>query len=380
MSFRTRNQAVAAKVETTAGQDAGPTLAADAILLEDTQAAGNLENVDTNENTGALDDRGPIPAGGTRAFTGTGLLKGAGSAGAAPEQGVLLRGCGLAEYLLAAPIAGSLVAATTTALTLAAGDGTNAREGHLVTVGGVTRVVAGVAADVLTVYPPFPTAPAAGDGYEVKASALYRPASTSLETLTVKRWRKNGKAGEKAKLDVIRGAAGTVNLTVGVRQPARAAYQFNGLLQEPEDVDDPGLPVLDSVRPRPFLGATIALGGVMTKLNQLTFNLGNQVNQPDDPGDPMGYDVAGIVQRRCEGRINPPLALQSVRSVYQSWLTSGITSLWVMWGDQPGNIVSLYFPEILFTGSEEEDVNGYAHEGIPYRSVKADGGVFACFA
>lgn len=376
-AYRTKNQAVAAAVEATPGTDAVPTVGANAILLEDVRAAGNHEVVETNEHTGALDDRGPIQAGGTRNFTGTALMKGAGVAGVAPEAGVLYRGCGMAETLLPSPVAGT-AGAGTDATHLVLADATGIAPGMVVEVGAQVRVITAVVGSDATVYPAFSPAPAAGDAYTVRACALYRPASVALETLSLYRWRLNSGGGQ-AKLDRITGAAGTVNFSVAVRKPGRAAFDFRGLLHAPEDVADPGALVLDDVRPYPFLGATIVLGGVSTKVNTLTVDYGGTVTMPDNPLDAMGYDPAGLTARRVGGRINPPLALQSVRNAYAAWRDQTVTELWTTWGDSPGNRVSLYLPEVLYSGSEEEDVQGYAHEGIPFRSVAPDAGLFLCF-
>lgn len=377
-NYRTRNQAVAAIVETTPGEPANPTVAANAISLEDTTASGNLETVDTNENTGAIDDRGPIPAGGTRAFAGTALLKGSGTVGTAPEAGVLFRGCGMREVLLAANVTGTAVAASAETIELA--DALGVEVGQMIDAAGQVRVIAELAGAVATVYPPFAPALAAGAAYTVLGGAVYHPTSTGLETLTVRRWRKNSAVGGQAKLDEIPGAAGSFQLTLAVRQPGRVAFSFQGLLREPIDVVDPGLPTLDEVRPVPFLGADIFLGGLATKINTLTLNLNATASMPDNPLDDFGYDAAGITARRVEGRINPPLGLQSVRNAFQSWRDGKVSPLWIRYGTVPGNRVSIFIPELVYTGSEEEDVSGFAHEGLPFRSIRADAGVFIAFS
>ena len=41
-----------------------------------------------------------------------------------------------------------------------------------------------------------------------------------------------------------------------------------------------------------------------------------------------------------------------------------------------GNRVSFYCPAIHYTGEEEEDVNGFAHEGIPFAATGQDTGLY----
>ena len=50
--------------------------------------------------------------------------------------------------------------------------------------------------------------------------------------------------------------------------------------------------------------------------------------------------------------------------------------LWVNYGSTDGNRVSLYFPAIHYTGEEQEDINGLAHEGLPFAATGQDNGVY----
>ena len=305
-----------AKVETVSGTDAVPVVATDAVLVENPQSSPNLLVVETNEVTGTLDDRGPLPAGGSRPMTFDVWLKGAGTAGTAPEYGALLRGCAMLETLLAAPLTGTAVAAAAGTITLTAGAGTTVQIGMTVSITagtgiGQTRVITAKTGDVMTVFPDWTTIPTGGT-YTIAANAIYRPTSTDLKTVTIYRYRHRSDAG-LSKLDTVIGAGGTFTLSMPVRNPGRMSFNFQGQLVEPTDVAAPGAAVYDNVRPFPYLNAQTFLGtaaaAIPIKLNTLTFDMGDEVQLIDNPAQAFGYDAAGITRRRVSGRFNPPLEI-----------------------------------------------------------------------
>ncbi|EKE70894.1 hypothetical protein [Oceanibaculum indicum] len=385
-SFRTKNVITAAKVQAEVGTDAAPTVGDDAFLCEAVSANPSFENEDTDESTGVLDDRPSIAGGGFRPFDTTVHLKGSGSAGTAPEFAALLIGCAMAEYLLAADLVGTATAGTSS--TVSVPDITGVRAGMVLEITdgtgeGQRRVITGVTAGVnpagvLAVYPDFETDPDETSEITVRACALYVPASTSLKNITLRRWQKDS-AGGNSKLTSIVDAAGTANFTFAPRVTGKCQFQMRGRLSAPTDVADPGAPSLTSVRPVALVGAEIFLGGVATRFNQLTFNLGATVDQQDDPSDAYGYGEAGVTRRRMEGRINPPMALQSVRNAFASWLNGTTQAFWLNYGPAAGNRISLYAPELVYTGDEDEDVRGFAHSGLPFRAGGQDSGVHICF-
>lgn len=374
-NYRTKNQTVSAKVETTAGVDAVPTML-DAILCEDPQASYELETQDTNESTGSLDDRGPVVGGGRRGFTCAAYLKGSGLAGTAPEAGRLYRGCAMRESLLAAELTGTGTAATASSITVVSATGV--KVGMVIEVDTQQRVITAVNGLVLSVYPDFSPTPTA-KVYKVYANAHYQPASTALETLSIYRHRHHSTGG-LSKLDKVLGAAGTWELALSVRQAGRTTFNFSGLLTDPTDVAAPGSATYDATRPVAFVAADLVLSGVAVKANALSVNYGGTVTLSDDPSQAYGYGPAGVTARQVSGRINPPAALKSVRDALAAWKANQTSPIWARYGSATGNRLSIYIPAALYTGVEDEDVNGYQHEGLPFRAVGNDQGVYLSFA
>ena len=46
------------------------------------------------------------------------------------------------------------------------------------------------------------------------------------------------------------------------------------------------------------------------------------------------------------------------------------------YGTVAGNRVSIFIPRLLYGGPQEADMNGYAHESIPFRAIGSDTGMY----
>ena len=383
-AYRTQNRTVLAKIESASGTDAVPTVGANALRVEVPSFTPALDSLTTNEVTGALDDSAPIPGGGGAGLSMPVVLKGSGAAGTAPEWGVLMEGCGLAETLRAADLTGTAQAGAAGSITLAAA-ATGILVGEVIETTGGTgpgqrRVITAWdnGTKIALVTPNWTVTPDATTTYAVKANALYVPASVGLDTLTLHDYAHSSVSGQDSKRRTCIGAQGNAQFTLPARGLVRAQFDFSGKFTAPTDVAHPGAATYDAQKAIAFAGADIALGGASTRFNSLTFDLGNQVQLDDDPRDAFGVDVAAIVKRQLSGRINPPVALLSVRNVFADFLASTASSLWVRYGTVDGNKLSFYFPEIRYQVPADEDVTGNLHEGIPFVSEVTDGGVYIC--
>src|SRR5690606_24169647 len=146
----------------------------------------------------------------------------------------------------------------------------------------------------------------------------------------------------------------------------------------PDDVAKPADPVYQTADPAPFLSAKAYLGGAPVKINELTFDLGAAVDQPDNPAEAFGFDAAGVTTRTSTGRIVAAMTKLATRDAFQDMVDGPRKSLWVHWGPVPGRRISLFWPESRYTGNEQVDVRGFAAEGIPIRSVAPNAEIFIC--
>ena len=386
--YRTLNRTVLCKVESTSGTDAAPVVGTDAMACVSPTWQGGPETLDTDQEvTGALDVGAPIVGGGGASFSTSVYLKGSGTGGTAPEFSAALKAAGLALTTLAAAVTGTAQAGAASTITLAAGaSATNDfYKGEVIyTTGGTgsgqTRVITGYVGStkVATVTPAWTTTPDATTTYSVYACNVYIPASSSLVTATIYDYMHRADAGA-SRLRALLGGAATLQMQFANKQLPTAAFNFSGKFVTPTDPTAPSSPTLQSTRATAIIGVDCTLGGVSTKFSTMTIDTGNQVAVDDDPTDTYGMDIGGITRRKITGRINPPLDLLSVRNVWTSFLAGTETSLWLRWGSASGNRVSLLLPRIVYTGQENEDVNGFGHEGIPFAAVGSNTGMYLSF-
>lgn len=384
--YRTLNQLLLVKLEVTSGTDSSPALS-DAILIENPQSPADLQTIETNEVTGSLDARAPIPAGGWRNFSGRVYLKGSGSGGTAPEFDPLLQISTLAPTTLGVAVTGTAQAGAAGSITLASGASSTAniyKGVPITTTGGTgsgqTRIVTGYngTTKVATVHPDWDTNPDNTTTYSIPANVRYHAQSTTLKTATVARYLHRADGGN-SKLEKIVGACANAVFTLQARQGCFIDFTARGGLVAPEDVSNPGAPTYDDVRPLPLLGAYLHIDNATARLSNFTVDLGNEVTMEEDPGAAFGYDVAGITRRRMGGTLRLPKELESVRNAFTSWSTGAEAMLTARWGSVAGNRVALLVDNMVYTGVTDEDVDGFAYDSLPFRLNSADDSFYITF-
>lgn len=388
MSYRSRNQTLLAKVQADETIEETPTVGANAIKVRYPLGfAANFESIETDYVTGSLSRSAPQTGGGNVALAPRCYMKGAGTAGQAPEAGVLYRGCGMSETLTAAAVTGTATAGAASSITLAVGASAvdQAYRGMVIEITGGTgsgqrRVIKAYVGStrVATVFPAWDTTPDATSQYAIAANALYRPVSTGLEVLTL--WAYQHRNSGNSRLKRIKSAAGSFSIAVPVRGLVDQSFNFVGQLPAaPADVTHPGAATYQPAEPRPFINAQAYLGAAKVKFSECSIDLGAEVGQADDPEALYGYDIAGLTARAPSGRIMANLALNSVRDAFGDWLAGTARDLWLCWGPASGQRCSIYLPGIRYSGNEEGDVRGFAAEGLPFTARGEDAEAFLCF-
>ena len=373
--YRNRNQTVLVKIETTPGVDATPAVGSDAVLCEAPEVTRNLQNIETDEVTPALERRLPIPAGGEGAFNTRVWLHGPGATANPPECGRLLRACGLSETTVAADVTAAAVTGAPGSITLAAGSssvnefhtgrvisltgGTGAGQSRVITAyNGTTRVA--------SVHPNWAPTPDATSQYAIRAGTVYQQQSALLPTATVYRYRHRGDGGN-SKLDKVLGCVGNARLMLQVRGGCYWDLQFRGNLSAPADVAKPGAPTYQTPRPFPFLDATTHLNGTSIKLTSLEYDVGNQIIAEPDPNSEFGYDVCSIVDRQTGGTIIAPKELESTRNAFNSWRNSTGNLFSTIFGSAVGNRYAVLARNLVYQNQADQDQQGMAYDSLPFR-------------
>ncbi len=375
--YRTLNRAVLCKVESVSGTDASPTVGSNAVLVENPNSNLQLNTFETNEVTGALDARAPIPSTGNAGFSGRVYLHGSGSAGTVlPEVDPFLKACGFSPTAFAAAVTGTAQAGAASTITLASGASAsnNFYRGTVITTtggtgSGQTRQIKSYVGStkVATVTPAWSVTPDATTTYSIAPCHVYKQVSTSIPTVTIYEWLKRTDGGN-SKLRAQVGAAGTFTMSVQSGQGCYFDFQMTGSLVQPTDASDPGDATYQTNRPIAFVDAiNVALDGTSIALDGFTFDAGNEVQQIGDPRADFGLGIAGITRRRAGGTFRAPTELEATRNVFSSWSGGTEAVLSMVWGATAGNRFAILSDHMVYSGASDADVNGFLYTETPYR-------------
>lgn len=383
-----RDRVLLAEIEVTPGTDPTPAIGSNAFRCE--VGGGiryNLSLEDPDEYTGTLDDEGGSPNGGFAGFSGTVLMRGSGVPETPPEFDALLRSCGLAATATGAAVSGTTQAIAAGSITLASSGTSSSNDAYIgmpITAdpdgnGNQTRLVRAYngTTKVALLDRNWTGTPSGTPTYTIPKNVRYRPASSGLENVTIWDYM-NRRDGGSSRLKKLNGGAGNLSINLAPRQSGRISFEHRGLLLAPTDVSAPGTPTLAAVQPPPFLAATIYAGGVQAKLSSAEITLGAEVSQVDDATAEFGYGLAGVTGRQVGGRLVLPQELLSNRNAFAAWRDQTEAVFSAIWGATAGNRWALLLPRIRYSGATDENVSGFAHEGLPFRAVGLNKGMVLC--
>lgn len=385
--FRFKNRVLAAKVETTPGVDAVPTVGSNAVYIEDPRWPPNLQTVRTNEATGSLDTPAPTPAGGSRNFTGRTYIHGAGTAGQPVDYDALLQGATFGTRATAAAVTGTAQAGAAATITLAAGASAvdNFYKGMMISLTGGTgsgqlrpiiRYVGST--KVATVQPNWTTTPDATSAYSILANYRYATQSASLKNISVYGWARASDGGN-AKLGKILGAAFNPRFNIAVGQACSIDWTGQGTLVGDADVTDPGAATFANTQRFPFINANVYLGQTQTALSSLSFDLGNQISLDPNPNQLYGYDAASVTSRSVTGTITPPRTRVATNDWFTSWANASGSTFTAWWGPAAGQRVLLVLDGFVISNIGDQDVNGNEYDNLSFSVQNPDDSVYLSF-
>ena len=383
MALRTRNAVVLAKIEATEGQDATPIPGTDAILVENPQPNFNPNVIETDEVSASLDGAGPIVGGMSAELGFDVLLKGAGSAGAAPEFGDLIKACGWAETITASPVpaAPEAVGSGSTATAVVLGASASATDqvyrGMPLDLTGTPAALAFISdyagsSKTATITDLLGAAPDnLSTQWQVPANVLYAPASASIPSLTLYLYLD----GVVYKLV---GCRGSFNLSLSSGGIGRFSFTFQGMFLAKADAAVPAA-AYDASRPPPFKGGAMLVDRKAAALENLSLDVGNEQTFPDNPNAAEGFDPSIITRRNVTGSINPLETLIATRDIMADFRAGTQRIVHARYGATAGNRVGVTVPAALYTGQTPGDRSGLATVEVPFSAVGRDAGAFLCF-
>ena len=387
--FITKDQILLSALEAVAGTEQVPVPATDAALVSNLRFSAQFQQDDgTQEHGGSLDAAEPIILGGNQTCSFDVRLKGSGTQGTPPEWGKFLRACGCAETVTAAPVADTAQAGAASSITLHAGASAvdDAYKGMPIVLtggpgSGETNLIVAYngTTKVATVARPWTVVPTLATTFSIPANVLYRLASLDLRAMTHYGYLNANQSAVQSRLRKLVGGMGNMSLRLGPRGLPQMSFSFSGILPEtPSNVARPAGVVLDQTQAPAFRGATALIDGVAVKFSNYSLDFGGTVAQPDDPAQPYGMDRASITARRINGSITPYTKLNSTRDFSADWLGSVRRQLAFWWGSEDGNRLALLQPALRYSGNDEQDVNGFAGEAVPFQSAGFDDAFYLC--
>lgn len=379
--LRPRNTVFLAKVEATSGVDAVPTASADAVLINgEPRISFNVNMIQTEEVTGSLDGAGSIQAGMNCEISFDVYVKGSGAAGTVPEWGKLLRACGYAETILAAPVPASAEACAAGGSTTLANLGTSAAavlqqyRGMPVqftgTVAGLSFVADYTAAKAATLTDTMSGSIAATTSYQVLANVLYAPASNSIPSLTFYVY-------SDGILYKFFGCRGDVKNSTQTNNLGVFSFTFKGVFGGKVDAAVP-TPTYDATRPPAFLNAKMTMNRLAAAVSQFSLENGAELAFPDDPNEVEGVSPPVHTSRRMTGSLNPLETLVATRDLMGDFRAGTKRIIHLRYGTVAGNRVAITIPQALYTNQTPSDRNRMMQVDVPFECIGKDSGAFIC--
>jgi hypothetical protein len=383
--YLTINNVSLAKNEAVSGTEEALVAADDAMKMEDATLLFDPETIDTNEAAATLDQSDPVLGGGPATYNATWNMKGSGTAGVAPQVDPMLRSCALGVTLRAADKTNTAAAGSASDITLFAGEGTDVIAGEIIELTGGTgagqrRVItAPPIADVALIYPDWTTPPDATSVYVIRASVVYAKVDVDCESLTTHLWHNSKRTGVNAWQYQMKGGASTAVLTFANGQVGKCAFTTTGQIVDRLSAAPLTGLVFDIAPKLSLRKADSFFDGKVAKFREFSIDLGNEVNQPDNPAEEWARDFAVVTRRNTLVNIN---LYARVLSDYDAWadIQAGTSrEMWLNYGGGVGKNVSVYLPTLVPARSiEKEDLDGFAAEGLQFKASGDGTGFFLC--
>lgn len=129
----------------------------------------------------------------------------------------------------------------------------------------------------------------------------------NVKTLTIGKWTTDG---TNTLFEQIHGAMGTATITCVAGRTCSIDWTFVGVFSEPTDVAiiSPSYPTVNPLR---FVSSGLTVGSYTPKIEQLVFDLGNDVVVLPDSRGARGFSYANMRASRMTLTINPETGLVS---------------------------------------------------------------------
>ena len=385
--IRTRPQTLLAKVESSEGVDPTPTAASNAIRVENINWTESPNVIQSNEHGGALDVSLPLVGGVRTTVTFDVWVKSRALGSTAPDLGVLLRGCGMAETITstsvpASPEALAAGGSTTTAVLGASATGTlGLYNGMPITfssaVSGTSFIAAYTAAKLATLTDTMSGSLVATSNYVIPINVVYRFASSSLTSITLWCYR-------DGKLMKGNGARGTFTMQWINGEGIKLSFSFMAVWVQATDTSNV-TGTFNDLTKLVWRGTTSAVSRmrwnrILAQVKTLSFDAGNTVVHPDNPEATEGYDPAQITLRSSSFSMDPLETLIADRDFFADMRANTTRILHARAGTAAGARVAVTAAAAQGTQNNQGgDRDGFSTEAITGRLTGENDSFSICF-
>ena len=396
-AIRARKALLLAKAEAVEGTPETPTGGSNAVLVENISIAFNPNLVQTDEVTGSLDPRAPIPSGMACEIGFDTYIKGSGTADTPPECAALLKACGLLETITSSAVGVPTAAAsgTTTTVTATAPFAATlalynfmplllaVNPSFLFEIGTSTLHMAGIAPNraagrVATLTDLQSPALDNTTTLQVPKNVLYTPHSGTIPSLTM--W-----VYMDGILYKFYGARGNMSLAVRSGGPGKFSFRFTGLFLSLTDAAI-ATPTYQSTRPPIWRDASdngygaMVINRVLSGVAGFGLDLGNQLTYPEDPNALEGFAPGVIVRRGINGSVDPIMPLVATNAIMADFRAATARIIHARWGSTAGNRVGITIPNAQYLNHQPGDRGGLATVGVPFFASGEDAAAMGlCF-
>lgn len=304
-------------------------------------------------------------------------MAGSGTAGTAPRFNSLLRACGLAETLLAAPVTGSATAGAAGSITLAAGASAvdDFYNGMVITItsgtgnGHVGMIVDYVGSTKVATVQPVTTTfvPAAASAYSIAANAAYKPVSAGFESATI--YFNNDGVLHKAT-----GCRGTFSLNCTVGQIPTINFTMTGIYNAPTDTAAPAVTYSNQATPQIFKAGNTNAFSILDYsacLMSCSFDIANEVIYRELVGCTKSITITNRAPAG-ECMIEAPTIAQKDFFTIANNDTTGRINL--LHGTNAGNRVGLLASVVDIGNPAYSDSDGIQMLSLPYVAIPTSAG------
>lgn len=360
MSLLHRKRTILAKIESSYGTDPTPTGGSNAMLISNltvTPMETTLVGRDTVRPY--LGNSEQIAASIYARVAFEVELVGSGTAATAASYDPLLRACGLAATATTPAVTGTATAGAASSITLAAGASDDMYNGMpIVTTGGTgsgqTRIITDyvTSTKVATVDAAWTVTPDATTTYSISANQIYRPISSSFESVTIY-------FNVDGLLHKLTGARGNVSLKFPLFGIPKYAFTFTGIYSTPTDTAAPTVTLTGFKTPLAVNNtntAYLVVHGLATAVAaDISIDLANSVTYRSLVG---GSQQVLITDRKPAGSVSIETTLVATKDWWTAAANATLSTFSLIHGTSAGYKVAVHIPQLQITKPNYAEKDG----------------------